>query len=221
MSAAAAVEVTNEIVTAAIYVRVSTAEQSNDLQLTELRAYVSRMEWAAVEYVEKGSSVKKRPVLERMMADAKERRFDVVIVWKLDRFARSLQQLVHNIQLLDTYGVRFVALTQSVDTDQRNPASRLMLQILGAVAEFERGLIVERVRAGQAQHRADVAAGRIGKEKHTRSGKDLPAGRPRRIFRRDLALEMRREGRSYRAIAKALGVPLATVADALNPGKNG
>lgn len=202
-------------VTAAIYVRVSTQEQSNDLQLTELRGYITRMGWDAVEYVEKGSSVKKRPVLERLMADAKARRFDVVLVWKLDRFARSLQQLVANIQLLDTYGVRFIALTQSVDTDQRNPASRLMLQILGAVAEFERGLIVERVKAGQAQHKADFAAGRIGKEKHTRSGRDLPAGRPRRIFRRDLAVEMRRAGKSYRAIAKELGVPLATIADAL------
>lgn len=202
--------------TAAIYVRVSTQEQSNDMQFSELREYAARMGWTSVvEYVEKGSSVKKRPVLERLMADARMRKFDIVLVWKLDRFARSLQQLVANIQLLDSFGVRFIAATQNVDTDQRNPASRLMLHILGAVAEFERGLIVERVKAGVAQHRADYAAGRVGKEKHTRSGKDLPSGRPKRIFRRDLAAQMREEGKSFRTIARELGVPLATVADAL------
>lgn len=200
---------------AAIYVRVSTDEQSTDMQLPELRGYAERMGWQVVEYTETGSSMKKRPVLERLMADARLRKFDVVLCWKLDRFARSLHQLIEFIQLLDSFGVRFIAVTQSIDTDQRNPASRLMLQILGSVAEFERSLIVERVKAGIAQHKTDWEAGRIGKEKHTRSGKDMPTGRAKRIFRRDIARQMRAEGKSFRVIARALEVPLSTLVDAL------
>jgi putative DNA-invertase from lambdoid prophage Rac len=186
-------------ITAAIYVRVSTVDQNDDLQFQELREYAGRMKWRVVEYVEKVSSVKKRPELNRMMDDARHRKFDVVIVWKLDRFARSLRQLIDNIQLLDSYGVRFIAATQGIDTDKNNPASRLMLHILGAVAEFERGLITERVRAGvkEAQRRG----------KH--------CGRPKRIYRRDHLVKLRASGLSLRAIAAQTGLPLTTVADAL------
>lgn len=185
--------------TAAIYVRVSTLDQNDDLQFEELRQYCGRMGWTVVEYAEKASSVKKRPILNQLMADARLRKFDIVLVWKLDRFARSLQQLIENIRLLDTFGVRFVAVTQGIDTDKTNPASRLMLHILGAVAEFERGIIVERVRAGikEAQRRG----------KH--------CGRSKRVFRRDEAARLRKDGLSLREIGKKLGVPFTTVADAL------
>lgn len=182
-------------VTAAIYVRVSTLDQHDAMQYTEIRDYCKRMGWDTVEYSEKISSVKRRAELARLMADARLKKFDVVLVWKLDRFARSLQQLIANIQLLDSFGVRFIALTQGIDTDKNNPASRLMLHILGAVAEFERGIIVERVKAGVAE------AKRQGKH----------CGRPAKVFRRDQVAVLREKGLSWRAIAKKLGVPLTTV----------
>jgi DNA invertase Pin-like site-specific DNA recombinase len=187
------------IITAAVYVRVSTQDQKHDMQLTELRGYVERAGWHLLEYPEKQSSVKRRPVLERLMADARLRKFDVVLVWKLDRFARSLSQLMENVTTLDTLGIRFIAVTQGIDTDKQNAAGRFFMQIFGAFAEFERNLIVERVRAGVAE------AQRQGKH----------CGRPKRIFRRDEALRMRAEGKSVRAIARALGVPATTVADAM------
>lgn len=182
-------------VTAAIYVRVSTLDQNDALQYTEIRDYCKRMGWDTVEYAEKASSVKRRAELARLMGDARLKKFDVVLVWKLDRFARSMLQLINNIQLLDSFGVRFIALTQGIDTDRNNPASRLMLHILGAVAEFERGIIVERVRSGVTE------AKRQGKH----------CGRPVKIFRRDLALRMRADGKSWRVIARKLGESVSTV----------
>lgn len=201
--------------TAAIYARVSTDEQNYALQFRELREYVERMGWTPVEYAEKESSVKRRPVLARLMSDAKERRFDAVIVWKLDRFARSLGQLIENVQALDSAGIRFIAMTQGIDTDRRNPASRLLLQILGAIAEFEREIIVERVQAGVNEYKRAWEAGQVGKQRNSRSGKNLAPHRPRRIFRRDEAVRLRGEGMSLRAIAKKLEIPLSTLADAL------
>lgn len=198
---------------AAIYARVSTDEQNSDLQVTELRQYAMRMGWSVVEYAEKASSVKKRPVLNQMMADARLRRFDVVIVWKIDRFARSLQQLLANVQALDSCGVRFIAVTQSIDTDKQNPAGRMMMQILGVVAEFERSIIVERVNAGVAQYKKSYDAGRIGKDKHSKSGKDLPHGRPRKIFQRGEVMRLRSQNPPvpFRQIAAKLGVSLGAV----------
>jgi putative DNA-invertase from lambdoid prophage Rac len=185
--------------TAAIYVRVSTVDQNDALQLVELRDFCKRMGWQAVEYAEKMSSVKKRPVLNQLMADARLRKFDVVLVWKLDRFARSLAQLTANIQALDSAGVRFIAMTQSIDTDKNNPVSRLIMHMLGAVAEFERSLIIERVKAGVAEAR--------------RHRKDW--GRPKRIYNRAEVVELRKKGMTLRAIAAKLKLPLTTVADVL------
>ena len=184
---------------AAIYVRVSTQDQKHDMQLTELREYVARMGWTEKVYAEKESSMKKRPILNGMMEDARLKKIDVVVVWKMDRFARSLKQLMENITALDTYGVRFVAVTQGIDTDKQNPAGRLMMQIFGAFAEFERAIIVERVQAGVDE------AKRQGKH----------CGRPRRIFRRDEMRALKAAGMSLRKIAAQLGLPLSTVADAL------
>ncbi len=205
--------------TVALYVRVSTSDQHTEMQTTDLREYCTRMGWSTVEYCEKASSVKKRPELTRMMADAKLRKFDVVIVWKLDRFARSLSQLLANLQTLDSAGVRFICTTQSIDTDQRNPINRLTLQILGAVAEFERSIIVERVNAGVVQYRKDYDAGRVGKDKgrESKSKMNLPPGRPKRIFRRDEAATLRAQGLSFRAIGVKMGIPFTTVAHALRP----
>jgi DNA invertase Pin-like site-specific DNA recombinase len=191
---------TKSPVAAAIYVRVSTQDQSNEMQLHELREYATRMGWRTVEYSDKTSGTKaSRPGLDRLMADARARKFDVVICYKLDRFARSLTQLITNIQALDSYGVRFICVTQGIDTDKSNPVSRLMLHIFGAFAEFERGIIVERVKSGIAE------AKRRGKH----------CGRPKKVFRRDEAARLRKQGLSLRAIGAKLGVPFTTVAIAL------
>lgn len=201
---------------AAMYVRVSTERQDYEMQITEMREFAARNKWDVVEYSDKMSGAKaSRPGLDRMMADARARKVDCVMVWKIDRMGRSLRDLVDNVMQLDAWGVRFLAVTQSIDTDQRNPTSRLLLHILGAVAEFERELIQARTAAGRKQYAADFAAGRIGREKQSRSGKNLAAHRPRKIFRRDLAAKLRAEGMSWRRIAAELGVPVSTVRDAL------
>ncbi len=186
---------------AAIYARVSTSDQNCELQLRELREYLVRRGWdASGEYVDAGFSGAKvsRPQLDRLMKDACERRFDAVVVWKLDRWGRSLAHLVQSVQELSALGIRFVAVTQNIDTDESNPMARLLMHLMGAFAEFERELIRDRVNAGIRNARAQ--------------GKQL--GRPRRVFRRDEALEMRAQGKSWRAIAAALNVPLATLVGA-------
>ncbi len=185
---------------AAIYVRVSTDDQSHDMQTTELRAYAARMGWQTVEYAEKASSVKTRPALNRMIADARLKKFDVVVVWALDRFARSMKQLIENIELLDSCSIRFLCVSQGIDTDRRNPAATLLMQIIGAFAQFERSLIVERVRSGMAEAK--------------RQGKHL--GRPAPIWRRDrAAAELRAQGLSFRQIAGKLDIPVSSIRRAL------
>lgn len=184
---------------AAIYARVSTQAQEYDMQVSELQGYAARMGWTVVVYAEKMGSLKRRAVFEAMMADARQRKFDVMLVYKLDRFARSLQQLLANIQLLDGYGIRFVCTSQSIDTDKANPASRLMLHVLGAVAEFERAIIVERVRSGMAEAK--------------RKGKHV--GRKKEVWRRDDAVELRDQGLTMREIAVKLERSLSSVARVL------
>lgn len=204
--------------TAAIYARVSTVDQNCDMQLTELRAYAERMGWPAVEYVEKvsGKAGSRRPELNRLMADARLRKFDVVLVWKLDRFGRSLRDLVENIQALDSAGVRFLAPSQNIDTDVKSPMGRLILHLLGAFAEFEHALMMERVHGGQTEYARAYAAGEVGKKRASRSGRNLAPHRPSIIFRRDEAVEMRLAGKSWRAIAEALDVDFSTVRRAVS-----
>ncbi len=184
---------------AAIYARVSTSDQKCDLQLTELRAYAERSGWTVTEYVDQGVSGTKRsrPALDRLMQDARLKKFAVVLVWKLDRFGRSLQQLVDNVQDLDRFGIRFIAVTQAIDTDQRSPMGKFLMHLFAAFAEFERDLIVERVKAGVAE------AKRQGKH----------CGRPARVFRRDVVAQMRSQGHSWRDIAFQLKLPVSTLRD--------
>jgi DNA invertase Pin-like site-specific DNA recombinase len=120
-----------------------------------------------------------------LKSDARARKFDCLLVWKLDRFGRSLVDCLNHIQDLETNGVRFIAVTQGLDTDERNPVSRLLLHVLGAAAEFERSLILERARAAQTRYREAFESGEVGRAVHSRSGRDLPPDRPRRIFDRD------------------------------------
>jgi len=186
----------------AIYARVSTADQTCEVQLRELRDYVARRGWEpATEYVDSGISGAKasRPALDRLMGAAARREFDCILVWKLDRFGRSVLHLSQQLAALTTYGVRFIAVSQGLDTDASNPSSRLLLTVLAGVAEFERELIRERTISGVRAARA--------------RGKAL--GRPRRVFRRDEVARMRAEGKSWRAIAKHLGLPVTTVRDAI------
>lgn len=192
---------TNTPLIAAIYARVSTQDQKCDLQLTELRAFAERSGWQVVEYVEtaSGKSGSKRPVLEKLLADARLRKFDIVTVWKMDRFGRSLQHLIENIRTLDQAGIRFIAPNQSIDTNNKSPMGKLIMHLMGAFAEFERDLIIERVKAGVAEAR--------------RQGKHC--GRAPRIFRRDEAVELREQGLSFRAIAKKMGLPVMTVVDSI------
>jgi DNA invertase Pin-like site-specific DNA recombinase len=151
---------------AAIYVRVSTAEQTTDAQESELKEYCARRGWSCVLYRDHGQSGAKndRPALNALLSDLRRRKLDVVVVWALDRLARSLKQLLAISEECRSLGVDLVSLKQSLDTT--GPAGRLTFQILGAVAEFERELLRERVKAGMAQaRRAGKNVGRPTKRK--------------------------------------------------------
>src|SRR5215831_15243887 len=142
---------THSITRTALYARVSTAKngQSPEMQLRELREYCERRGWnVAGEYVDAGvcGAKDRRPELDRLMADAHKRRFDVVAVWKFDRFARSVSHLLRALDTFRVLGIEFVSLSESLDT--ATPAGRMVFTVLGAVAELERSLIVERVKAG-------------------------------------------------------------------------
>ena len=199
---------------AAIYARVSTLDQNCELQLRELREYVERRGWTINdEYVDRNWSGTKasRPELDRCMKDAAQHKFDAILVWKLDRFGRSVLNLSEQLQSLTSHGIRFLATSQSIDTDQSNPTSRLLLHILAAVAEFERELIKERVLAGIRTYRKAYEAGKVGTDRSSRSGRNLPQGRPRCVFDRQRVIELRDEGMSIRAIAAKLRVSVGTV----------
>src|SRR5713226_1858528 len=137
----------------ALYARVSTLDQSCDMQLEDLRRYVARF-GRSYEYVEIGVSgaQRRRPQLDALMNNARKRLFDVVLVWKFDRFARSVKHLVDSLAAGRALGLDFVSYTEGVDTT--TPTGQLLFHIVGAVAQFERDLIAERVRAGIAHARA-------------------------------------------------------------------
>jgi DNA invertase Pin-like site-specific DNA recombinase len=185
----------------AIYARVSTLNgQSPEMQLAELREYASRRGWEVFgEYVDQGLSGAKdsRPELNRLMADAHRRHFDVVLCWKVDRFGRSLKHLVNSLADLDSYGIAFVSLRDNLDLS--TPSGRLMFQIIGAMAEFERALIQERVRAGLRNAKL--------------KGKTL--GRPPLTLDRERIARLRASGASIREISAQLEVSTATVHKAL------
>src|SRR5713226_2686735 len=120
-------------ITACLYARASAQDQNCELQLRELRNYAEQHGLEMVEVYQDvmSSGTFHRSGLMRLMADAEARRFNVVVVWKLDRFGRSLVDCLSRIQTLEALGIRFIAITQGLDTDYRNPASRFMLQVLG------------------------------------------------------------------------------------------
>jgi putative DNA-invertase from lambdoid prophage Rac len=194
----------------AIYARVSTTDQINAIQIRELKEYVERRGWelTSVHQDQMSGAKASRPGLDQLMADARRRKFDVVVVWKLDRFGRSLVHCVSGIQELASLGIRFIATSQGLDTDESNPASKLLMHILAAVAQFERELIRERVSAGMKAAR-----------KHgTKTGN--PIGRPRRIFNREEVVRLRETGLSIEKIAHEMSIGVGTVVRVLQVFEN-
>jgi DNA invertase Pin-like site-specific DNA recombinase len=181
----------------AIYGRVSTTNHGQDIsmQTRELEQFATARGWNLIEsYLDIGISGSKdrRPELDRLMADAYRRKFDVVIVWKFDRFARSVSHLLRALETFQALGVGFVSLSESLDTS--TPAGKMVFTVLGAVAELERSLIAERVRAGLRNARA--------------KGKRL--GRPRKIVDAAKIGRLRAQGVSWRKIARQTGCSAKT-----------
>jgi DNA invertase Pin-like site-specific DNA recombinase len=187
----------------AIYARVSTANTGQDpaMQTRELKEYCQRRGWeVAGEYVDRGVSGSKdsRPELNRLMADGHQRRFDAVLVWKFDRFARSVSHLLRALETFSALGVEFVSLSEQMDTS--TPTGKMVFTVLGAVAELERALIVERVRAGMRNARAKGK--RIGRPPRTYLAEDE---------RRAIAQAYRRGEGSLRALAVRFGTSMGTI----------
>ena len=169
------------------------------MQLRELREYCQRRGWEIVgEYVDTGWSGSKteRPALKRCMAAARKRQIDCVVVWKLDRWGRTMLHAIESIQDLAAHGVRWVAITQGLDTHQTNPMARAMLGMLAVFAEFERDILRERVKAGIAQARQE------GKRHGRPPTAARLAGQARDLFQ---------QGSSKREIATRLGISRTSV----------
>lgn len=187
----------------AIYGRGSTDAQSHASQLREVRAYVRRR-WPKAEvpeYLDKASGAKfSREGLDALMVAVRKGRVDVLAIYKLDRLGRSLQHLAQLIGELETNGTALIATSQGIDTSETNPAGRLQMHVLAAVAEFERSVIRERINAGLAAAR----------EHGTKSGKSV--GRPRKLHKhRDAVARLMERGFSGRKIAEKLSIPAGSV----------
>ena len=181
---------------AVLYSRVSTNNgQDPEVQSREIREYCQRRVWRlADEYVDVGISGAKerRPQLDRLIADAHRRKFDVVVVWRFDRFARSVSHLLRALETFRALGIEFVSLSEQVDTS--TPTGKMIFTVLGAVAELERSLIAERVRAGLRNARA--------------KGKRL--GRPTKQIDAAQIVALRAQGLPWRRVGEMLGVSAAT-----------
>jgi len=179
----------------ALYIRVSSGDQNAEMQRNELTEYAKFRKWEVAEtYSDTMSGAKdRRPALDRLMADAKRGKFDIVVVWRFDRFARSTSHLLRALEEFAGLGIDFVSLCESIDTS--TPTGKMIFTILASVAELERYTIRERVIAGQK------AAKRRG----------VRFGRPTVEVDTDHALKLRKQGLSWRAVAKATGVAKDTL----------
>ena len=169
------------------------------MQARDLEQFAQVRGWRLVDsYLDVGisGSKDKRPQLDRLMADAHKRRFDIVIVWRFDRFARSVSHLLRALETFNALGIAFVSLSEQMDTT--TPTGKMIFTVLGAVAELERSLIVERVRAGLRNARA--------------KGKTL--GRPRVSVDVARIATLRASGLSWPKIAAEVGVSVGTVYEA-------
>jgi len=184
----------------AIYARVSTKDQSCELQVRDLRAYCGARGFDLVrEYVDVGQSGAKdsRPELNKLMDDARKRQFDAIVVWRFDRFARSTKHLLSALEEFRSLGIQFISYQENIDTS--SALGQALFTIVSAVAQLERDLIRERVTAGIRNARAN--------------GKKL--GRPMRAVDRKEILELKAKGHSLREIAAKLGVGYGTVRERL------
>ena len=184
----------------ALYARVSTNLQSTESQLLDLRRYVSERGWTIFkEYVDEGISGTKdsRPSLNELMNDAKKRRFDVVLVWRFDRFARSTKHLILALEEFKNLGIDFVSYQENIDTS--SPLGSAIFTIISAVAQLERDIIAERVKAGLRRAR--------------KNGTKL--GRPEVEVDLNKIQELREQGLSLRAIASQVGISHTRVAQLL------
>jgi DNA invertase Pin-like site-specific DNA recombinase len=159
---------------AALYGRVSTFDQEPENQLVELRRYVQARGWTAVEHVDRGvcGAKDRRPALDALLKDARRRRFDVVVVWRLDRLGRNLRHLITLLEELQALGIAFVSPNEGIDAT--TPAGKLQMHILGAIAEFERARIAERVKAGL--QRAKAQGKRLGRPRKHPAATVVPGG---------------------------------------------
>ncbi len=182
---------------AAIYARVSTTDQRTAMQVEELRQVGAQRGWVVVgEYVDEGVSGGKqsRPALDELMHAVQSGDVDVVAVWRFDRFARSTQHLLSALEEFRTLGVGFVSVREAIDTS--TPVGKMIFTMVAAIAEFEKSLIQERVRAGVSRAR--------GQGKH--------CGRPRRDIDLDLARLLMDQGHGIRRTARMMGIAKTTLA---------
>jgi len=186
---------------AALYARVSTSDQTAENQLRDLRAHAQARGWSAVEYTDAISgAVSKRPALDALMADARRRNFDLVAVWRFDRFARSTVHLLSALEEFRTLGINFLSLHEAIETG--TPMGKMVFTVVASVAELERSLIRERVDAGIRRARED----------------GVKFGRPRVGFDYKAAIALRDQGVSIRQIARQMGVGRSTVHRLLKTG---
>ena len=193
----------------AVYGRVSTDAQNHTSQLHEVRAY-ARRRWPkaeVTEYLDKSSGARfSRSGLDNLMSEVRQGRVDAIAVYKLDRLGRSLQHLAQLIGEFESHGTALIATSQGIDTSETNPAGRLQMHVLAAVAEFERSVIRERINAGLAAAR----------------DRGAKLGRPRTLDRHiDAVAKLSRKGLSGRRIASKLNIPAGSVFAVLRKARNG
>ena len=189
---------------AALYLRVSTADQTTENQRRELQAAADRMGHTVVEiYADNGISGSKgrakRPGFDRLLKDAARRKFDIILAWSVDRLGRSMPDLVAFLSEIHALRIELYLHQQGLDTT--TPAGKAMFQVMGVFAEFERAMIVERVRSGMAR----------AKEKGTKSGKSI--GRPKLAapIREQIRLAYEAGGVGLRGVARQFNVSVETV----------
>jgi DNA invertase Pin-like site-specific DNA recombinase len=192
----------NPLIRAALYARVSTVNHGQDpeVQLGEVREFCKRRGFTvAHEYVDKGisGSRERRPALDKLLADCRKRLVDAVVVYRYDRFARSLRQLVNALEEFRSLGIDFISIHEGVDTS--TPNGRLVFGIFASIAEFERELIRDRVRSGLAAAKA--------------KGKRI--GRPRVAVDTLRIASLRRQGHSWAEITRKTGISKGTAQRAM------
>ena len=198
----------------AIYVRVSTSnrtrtgdafEQNPEVQEAPLLQMAEQRGWTVAQvYSDRMSGAKEdRPGMRNLMQDAKRGKFDLVLVWRFDRFARSIEQLVHSLAEFKALGIDFVSCQEALDTS--TPMGKAMFTIIGAMAELERNVIRERVAAGMEHARRNG----------TKSGNAI--GRPKKVFDRSEVGRLRQSGLSIEKIAQQMHIGVGTVARILQP----